>query len=511
MAEEGITDDPNSWLWIVGVVLVILGSLGQNFGNNLVSYSHNLKNKEQHAQIHRKMSFEEERKKARESGLPETVDEEVSGVSVKSELDRIDRAEKDSIAPDRHGALWFTGTTVFVTGSLLTFAAFGFAAQSLVASLESVQFISNVIFAKYVHGEVITPRMGLATLSIVAGNVLVVLFSTHTAAVLDSTDMIRLYLYNDAFIGYVVGSFVIWGASEVLFKRYHDERIQHNKRFWMHSTVEPMAYVMSSAIIGAVAVLNAKCLSMLIQVSIRGIVDEFVMAPLWIILTVWIGFVAYWLRRLDKGLELFPPMFFIPVIQVAFMFFAIVAGGIYFQEFDVFTWQQWVGFTFGVAMILTGVYGLAPTDVDSLSMGLVLPIDYDPEATTNTTAADGKAVSPASSPVPYDSDDALKQAKLDAMGGADGLDGLLGAKIALHRRDKPAQSQVAASQSQVAAGEAQGEDVHFSSLADAALETPDGGDEAPPPCADEDEGKDGKDSPGKSKRRVVKHGSATPG
>jgi hypothetical protein len=45
--------------------------------------------------------------------------------------------------------------SLFLTaGNLLIFVAYGFAAQSLLSALETVQFVSNVAFAKLVHGEV---------------------------------------------------------------------------------------------------------------------------------------------------------------------------------------------------------------------------------------------------------------------------------------------------------------------------------------------------------------------
>ena len=70
----------------------------------------------------------------------------------------------------------------------------------------------------------------------------------------------------------------------------------------------------------------------------------------------WIILVAYWLRRLDKGLELFPPLFIIPVLQVFFVFFAIMCGGVYFEEFIGFTYQQYIGFVIGVVMILGRIF-----------------------------------------------------------------------------------------------------------------------------------------------------------
>lgn len=362
---EGDGDDPEGNLWVVGVVLVLLGSLGQNLGNNLVSLSHGNKNKLLERVRHRKQSFDLER--ARVSDLEDNQ-------LLRAELARIDKLEDAESKPvaeaeekKSHNALWLTGTGLFVAGSLLTFASFGFAAQSLLASLESVQFVSNVVLVRFLHGEIVTSRMLLATITIVAGNTLVVIFSSHAAVLFDSDEIVELYASNKPFLAYLCSTLVLFFVAEATFQRFHHARVVLNQSLWRHAVVEPLAYVVASAIIGAAAVLNAKCLSMLLQLSLRGMRAEHVLVPFWIILISWVGFVAFWLRRLDKGLELFAPLFFVPVIQVAFVFFAIVIGGVFFQEFELFSWRQWTGFCFGVAMILAGVAGLAPVDVDALS------------------------------------------------------------------------------------------------------------------------------------------------
>ena len=109
----------------------------------------------------------------------------------------IDLSEMNtSVKPEEKESLcsWcMIGRIVFVLGSLFSFASFAFAAQSLIASLESVQFVSNVVFVHYVHHEVVTRRMFLATLSIVLGNILVVIFASHKAQKFTSDDMIYLY------------------------------------------------------------------------------------------------------------------------------------------------------------------------------------------------------------------------------------------------------------------------------------------------------------------------------
>ena len=83
--------------------------------------------------------------------------------------------------------------TVFVIGSLVNFVSFAFAAQSLLAALGTVQFISNVFFAKFVLKQVITLRMVLATTTICAGLVLAILFSNHNDSQYSAADLMKLY------------------------------------------------------------------------------------------------------------------------------------------------------------------------------------------------------------------------------------------------------------------------------------------------------------------------------
>jgi len=326
-------------IWVLGVILVILGSLGNNYGNNLVSLGHSLH---------------------KEKTTAESSEE--------------DKADEKSRARWR-----LFGVIIIVVGNLATFASFGFAAQSLLAALESVQFLSNVAFAKLIHKEKITRRIVISTLGIVVGNVLVVIFAEHHAILFDSGDIIRFYRTNSAYHAYLVIAFTLFFAMHFLYIKYYNARVLEKRKLWKHSFVEPFAYSVSAAIMGTQAVLNAKCMSMLIQVSSTTSRNEFERPTIWVILVTWIFFVAYWLRRLDKGLELFPPAFIIPVLQVFFVFFAILCGGIFFEEFNTFGAVQWIGFLFGVVFILGGVFGLAPVDESPVQCNIVVPFDELPQ------------------------------------------------------------------------------------------------------------------------------------
>lgn len=81
-------------------------------------------------------------------------------------------------------ALWYVGAFLLVAGSLVNFASFGFAPQSLLASLGSVQFISNVVFGKVILREVVTRRIIVGTATIILGNTLTLCFSPHQVCLL---------------------------------------------------------------------------------------------------------------------------------------------------------------------------------------------------------------------------------------------------------------------------------------------------------------------------------------
>ena len=52
---------------------------------------------------------------------------------------------------------------MFVSGSLLNFASYAFAPQSMLASLESVQFVTNILFGKFMLKAKVTSKMYIGT------------------------------------------------------------------------------------------------------------------------------------------------------------------------------------------------------------------------------------------------------------------------------------------------------------------------------------------------------------
>eukprot|EP00906_Rhabdomonas_costata_P009845 RCo013880 len=125
-------------LWSLGVLLNVAGSLAINLSANLLKFSHRLQKKR--------------RRRRRRLNLP--------------------LVEPEPLSPE--ALLWGSSVTLFAAGNLLSFASFAYAAQSLLAALGSVQFLSNVVFAAVLLQEHPTAATLGGTLVVTVGNALAV-------------------------------------------------------------------------------------------------------------------------------------------------------------------------------------------------------------------------------------------------------------------------------------------------------------------------------------------------
>lgn len=165
--------------------------------------------------------------------------------------------------------VFYLGTCLFVCGSLLTFASFGFAAQSLLASLEGVQFVSNVAFAKLVRKQPVTGSVVLGVGLIVLGVSTVVLVGNHATHVYSVRHLTRLYVENGAYQAFLV---VAGGAAVVLryTEKAFSKRAAQGRPWPCSRTVIPVTYAAFSAIFGTQSAVQAKCLMMAITRTTNG-------------------------------------------------------------------------------------------------------------------------------------------------------------------------------------------------------------------------------------------------
>ncbi|KAK7847027.1 putative magnesium transporter nipa8 [Quercus suber] len=124
--------------WVIGAFINLFGSIAINFGTNLLKLGHN-------------EVFARKRWSKRKAAF-----------------------EAYYTFPNLES--W---DCIFLLGNCLNFISFGYAAQSLLAALGSIQFVSNIAFAYFVLNKMVTVKVLVATAFIVLGNIFLVAFGNH--------------------------------------------------------------------------------------------------------------------------------------------------------------------------------------------------------------------------------------------------------------------------------------------------------------------------------------------
>ena len=264
--------------------------------------------------------------------------------------------------PKTASVYWYVGFTLFFVGNVSNFVSMGFTAQSLLAGLGSIQFITNVLCSSIILKHPVTTRVLYATFAIVVGNVLIVCFASHHSDQLTVDQLWLLYTDNTPYQVYCVILVILVLLAYIYYKetkkRLKLARQQPSPRDWAYKLL-PFSYAAISAIIGTQSVLLAKSSSELVRTTLGG-KNQFNSPFTYFILTAWITSMVFWLYRMNAALRKFDGVFIIPVLQVVWTLFSIIGGGVYFREFSAFNAVDIGLFTLGVCIVIFGVYLLAP-------------------------------------------------------------------------------------------------------------------------------------------------------
>lgn len=278
---------------------------------------------------------------------------------------------------------WVAGIVVFTLGNIIAFVSLGYAAQSLLSSLGSIQLVTNVFFARYFLKETITRRTLAATATVVAGQGLTIAFAAKETGRYDVETLSLLYTATP-FVVYAIVVAVL--APSIHFLQLRKEAAKRKadtaaaqggaagaspatgglggERKLHGEKLIPVMYAFVSAMVGSLSVLLAKSLSELISLTVSGD-NQFKNYFPYLVVIFWLGFTAFWMFRFNKGLRLYESSVIVPMLQVFWTFFSILCGGIYFGEFNDFSAFQTTMFILGVSIVIVGVYFLAPSSADS--------------------------------------------------------------------------------------------------------------------------------------------------
>ncbi|XP_059449334.1 probable magnesium transporter NIPA8 isoform X1 [Corylus avellana] len=310
--------------WIIGAFINLFGSIAINFGTNLLKLGHN--ERERHSML------------------------ESDGTNGKLTL-----------KPIIHFHTWRVGIIFFLLGNCLNFISFGYAAQSLLAALGSIQFVSNIAFAYFVLNKMVTVKILVATAFIVLGNIFLVAFGNHQSPVYTPEQLVEKYS-NITFLFYCLTLILVVALHHSIYRRGELMLAvsgQDLRPYW-HMLL-PFSYAIVSGAVGSCSVLFAKSLSNLLRLAMYSgyqLHGWFTYSMLLLFLST----AGFWMTRLNEGLSLFDAILIVPMFQIAWTFFSICTGFIYFQEYQVLDALRTTMFILGMMSVFVGISLLAPDE-----------------------------------------------------------------------------------------------------------------------------------------------------
>lgn len=288
--------------WLVGVGLCLTGAAGTCLGMNMQKLSH-----------------------LRNDALPEK--EQKGYVQQKA---------------------WVAGFAVFTVGQLLNLASLSFASQSLLATLSSFALVCNVFFAPCLLHEPVNWRHFMATVVIIGGSVVVVLFSAKTP---QEYTLAQLVAQFEA-VGFIAYAGVTGGVmlACIVFHMCNRE----------HPWTAPICAFIA-ALLGSFSLLMGKCSMQLIKSTIADSAQLKDPAT-YAIITVFIMCAVSNIHFINMGLQSGSALLVVPMYYVLNMLFSIASGIIYFQEWSQFTTTSAIMFSLGVLLTVIGVFVLSRID-----------------------------------------------------------------------------------------------------------------------------------------------------
>ncbi|KAK1320021.1 hypothetical protein QJS10_CPB04g00055 [Acorus calamus] len=308
--------------WVIGAIINIFGSIAINFGTNLLKLGH------------------EQRERLSILGG--------------------DGNEKIVLKPIIHFQTWRIGICFFAFGNCLNFISFGYAAQSLLAALGSIQFVSNIAFTYFVLNKTVTVKVMVATTFIVFGNIFLVSFGNHQSPVFTPEQLSEKYS-NIVFLLYCLILMLIVAANHSIYRRGEALSVSGSDLSPYWRMLLPFSYAVVSGAVGSCSVLFAKSLSNLLRLTMASNYH----LHSWFTYSMFLLFLStagFWMTRLNEGLSLFDAILIVPMFQIAWTFFSICTGFVYFQEYQVLDALRTSMFVLGMAFVFIGISLLAPDE-----------------------------------------------------------------------------------------------------------------------------------------------------
>eukprot|EP00871_Galdieria_phlegrea_P002306 jgi/Galph1/3076/GphlegSOOS_G1730.1 len=295
------------------------------------------------------------------------------GTNLGINLQKLAINQRQQLAPSQrrrlsHMPLWLLGLFVFLFSNVVGFFSFRYAAQSVLAGLSSLQFLSHVLFARFILKEATSMNAYYGTGLIILGCFLVVLFGKHGSKSYDVEELVALfgkspfvcYCFSIAFLS-VMCSIAYTQIKQKIARRHGVGKFDTSIATFREAQLLAVLFAVPSAVWGTFAVVLAKGCSMILTEIISSIPGPLTYHETYFILLGLVAASMYWMNRLNHALKLFDVSYAFPLMQIFWILFSLLSGGVYYEEFLQWNSRDIGFFGLGVSLLFTGVALICPS------------------------------------------------------------------------------------------------------------------------------------------------------
>ncbi|XP_054638952.1 NIPA-like protein 2 [Dunckerocampus dactyliophorus] len=275
--------------------------------------------------------------------------------------------------------LWWGGVLLMGVGELGNFAAYGFAPASLIAPLGCVSVIASALISVIFLKETVCVSDIVGGTLAITGTYVLVTFAPHTSTHI-TAHLVQFYAISWHFLLYLTIEVIIFCILLFLYTKKNMKHI--------------VVVMLLVALLASLTVISVKAVSGMITESIKGHL-QFIYPIFYVMLVIMVASCAFQIKFLNQAMKMFDATEVVPINFVFFTASAIVAGIIFYQEFEGLALLNIFMFIFGCLLSFLGVFLIARSrpkvkqqDRNFISMDMVPGRRHmdkvQPEANTQT-------------------------------------------------------------------------------------------------------------------------------
>ncbi|XP_061675530.1 NIPA-like protein 2 isoform X3 [Syngnathoides biaculeatus] len=238
---------------------------------------------------------------------------------------------------------WWCGLVLMGVGELGNFAAYGFAPASLIAPLGCASVIASALISVIFLKETLCVSNIVGGTLAITGTYVLVTFAPHTSTHI-TAHLVQYYVISWHFLLYLMIEVI---AFCILLFLYKKKKMKH--------IVIVMLLV---ALLASLTVISVKAVSGMIAETIKGHL-QLIYPIFYVMLVVMVASCAFQIKFLNQAMKMFDATEVVPINFVFFTASAIVAGIIFYQEFEDLALLNIFMFLFGCLLSFLGVFLIA--------------------------------------------------------------------------------------------------------------------------------------------------------